>query len=115
MEQDNTPTSIDECVICLEVLTCNTHTLTCSHVFHYECFEKYVKHTQENKILNSNNKVSLTSISCPLCKKEQHIVNIHEKHNGKKYSIQLLGIAIFLFVLLIFVVLFQFGLLRLTS
>lgn len=54
----------EECPICLELLNTQfcMETISCNHIFHYDCYNKYIQ-TQMNK-----NKYI---IECPLCQTPQ--------------------------------------------
>lgn len=54
--------AIDNCVICLEAIN-NEHKLPCNHIFHKDCIDQWKIGT------------------CPICRYDYSISNLHEHHN----------------------------------
>ena len=61
---------MDECIICLENLDTNIAILKCNHKFHYNCIQSW--------ILNKQNYINF----CPICDRENEIINIISTQNN---------------------------------
>ena len=67
---------MDECIICLENLDTNIAILKCNHKFHYNCIQSW--------ILNKQNYINF----CPICDRENEIINIISTQNNNLLSNQ---------------------------
>ena len=67
---------MEECIICLENLDTNIAILKCNHKFHYNCIQSW--------ILNKQNYINF----CPICDRENEIINIISTQNNNLLSNQ---------------------------
>ena len=70
MEYSESNSSISECVICLEELNSDYHTLPCSHVIHKQCFDEYLSYNIKTDLENN-----IYFTECPICKTQMQINN----------------------------------------